>query len=243
MYLESMVFLKFVLQFHKKHKNTAASSATDKLKASNFHASLLKIGTWEETYPDDGPGTLNIVLTRKPLFFRETNPQPRKHTLWQATQQPEIALATPYFESKRSVFDETNESIGYSLSNEGPTTIDLHVLLTPAIDRMKKSLTEKGRKIAMNALIKAGAIAAVLYEVSNTLTKAAGTQSQTDNDVKGTFEFYDFNILPLDQGGVHQAIMQLPEIKTQTCRQTLMYLLTLIFEWENMTDASHMKDQ
>ncbi|KAI3789511.1 hypothetical protein L2E82_02310 [Cichorium intybus] len=64
-----------------------------------------------------------------------------------------------------------------------------------------------------DALIKAGAIAAVLYEVSNTLTKAAGTQSQTDNDVKGRSEFYDFNILPLDQGGVHQAIMQLPEIK------------------------------
>ncbi|KAD4585497.1 hypothetical protein E3N88_23098 [Mikania micrantha] len=61
-----------------------------------------------------------------------------------------------------------------------------------------------------DALIKAGAIAAVLYEVSNTLTKAAGTQAHADNDVKRP-EFYDFNILPLDQGGVHQAIMQLPE--------------------------------
>ncbi|XP_047320462.1 uncharacterized protein LOC124924472 [Impatiens glandulifera] len=36
-------------------------------------------------YPDDGPGTLDLVLARQPLFFRETNPQPRKHTLWQAT--------------------------------------------------------------------------------------------------------------------------------------------------------------
>ncbi|KAL0397166.1 UNVERIFIED_CONTAM: hypothetical protein Scaly_0165000 [Sesamum calycinum] len=36
-------------------------------------------------YPDDGPGTLDVVLARQPLFFRETNPQPRKHTLWQAT--------------------------------------------------------------------------------------------------------------------------------------------------------------
>ncbi|KAL8252203.1 hypothetical protein R6Q59_035896 [Mikania micrantha] len=62
-----------------------------------------------------------------------------------------------------------------------------------------------------DALIKAGAIAAVLYEVSNTLTKAAGTQAHADNDVKRP-EFYDFNILPLDQGGVHQAIMQLPEL-------------------------------
>lgn len=201
----------------KEHKTTTASAATatatDKLKASNFPASLLKIGTWEytskhegdlvakcyfakhklvwevldgglknkieiqwsdimalkATYPDDGPGTLNIVLTRQPLFFRETNPQPRKHTLWQATsdftggqatlhrrhclqcpqgllgkhyekliqcdprlnylsQQEEMALASPYFEPKRSVFDEPkNESIGgYSLSKEGPATVDLH---------------------------------------------------------------------------------------------------------------------
>ncbi|KAI7724969.1 hypothetical protein M8C21_011190, partial [Ambrosia artemisiifolia] len=29
------------------NKNTTASAATDKLKASNFPASLLKIGTWE----------------------------------------------------------------------------------------------------------------------------------------------------------------------------------------------------
>lgn len=60
--------------------------------------------------PEDGPGTLTLVvqeyshfhlhilascstliffslfqLSRPPLFFRETNPQPRKHTLWQAT--------------------------------------------------------------------------------------------------------------------------------------------------------------
>lgn len=26
-----------------------------------------------------------VQLARQPLFFRETNPQPRKHTLWQAT--------------------------------------------------------------------------------------------------------------------------------------------------------------
>lgn len=34
---------------------------------------------------EDGPATLTVVLARQPLFFRETNPQPRKHTLWQAT--------------------------------------------------------------------------------------------------------------------------------------------------------------
>lgn len=121
---------KFGSDAKKANKSTAAApTATDKLKASNFPASLLKIGTWEyksryegdlvakcyfakhklvwevldgglknkieiqwsdimalkATYPDDGPGTLDVVLTRQPLFFRETNPQPRKHTLWQAT--------------------------------------------------------------------------------------------------------------------------------------------------------------
>ncbi|XP_038700005.1 uncharacterized protein LOC119997209 isoform X2 [Tripterygium wilfordii] len=113
----------------KEGKNTTNSSATDKLKASNFPASILRIGSWEyksryegdlvakcyfakhklvwevldgglkskieiqwsditalrANCPDDGPGTLNVVLARQPLFFRETNPQPRKHTLWQAT--------------------------------------------------------------------------------------------------------------------------------------------------------------
>ncbi|KAF2323041.1 hypothetical protein GH714_032940 [Hevea brasiliensis] len=112
----------------KDHKATG-STATDKLKASNFPASLLKVGSWEyksryegdlvakcyfakhklvwevldgglknkieiqwsdivaikANFPDDGPETLDVVLARQPLFFRETNPQPRKHTLWQAT--------------------------------------------------------------------------------------------------------------------------------------------------------------
>ncbi|XP_022732495.1 uncharacterized protein LOC111286663 isoform X3 [Durio zibethinus] len=110
-------------------KEAKAAAATDKLKASNFPASILRIGNWEyksryegdlvakcyfakhklvweilegglkskieiqwsdimafkANCPDNGPGTLNVVLARPPLFFRETNPQPRKHTLWQAT--------------------------------------------------------------------------------------------------------------------------------------------------------------
>uniref|UniRef100_A0A5B7BLI1 TRF2/HOY1 PH-like domain-containing protein n=1 Tax=Davidia involucrata TaxID=16924 RepID=A0A5B7BLI1_DAVIN len=110
-------------------KGTTASMTADKLKASNFPASLLRIGRWEylsryegdlvakcyfakhklvweildgglkskieiqwsdimalkANCPDDGPGTLIVVLARQPLFFRETNPQPRKHTLWQGT--------------------------------------------------------------------------------------------------------------------------------------------------------------
>ncbi|KAH1107739.1 hypothetical protein J1N35_011507 [Gossypium stocksii] len=110
-------------------KESKAVAATDKLKASNFPASILRIGHWEyksryegdlvakcyfakhklvwevlegglkskieiqwsdimglkASCPDNGPGTLNVVLARQPLFFRETNPQPRKHTLWQTT--------------------------------------------------------------------------------------------------------------------------------------------------------------
>ncbi|XP_047341490.1 uncharacterized protein LOC124945152 [Impatiens glandulifera] len=178
----------------KDHKS-AASGASEKLKASNFPGSLLKIGSWEykskhegdlvakcyfakhklvwevldgglknkieiqwsdimalkANYPEDGPGTLDIVLSRQPLFFRETNPQPRKHTLWQATsdftngqatmnkkhflqcpqgllgkhfeklvqcdlrlnflsQQEEMVLESPYFETRISAFDNLNES-------------------------------------------------------------------------------------------------------------------------------------
>ncbi|KAI3800074.1 hypothetical protein L1987_35382 [Smallanthus sonchifolius] len=35
--------------------------------------------------PGNGPGTLTIVLGKQPLFFREIDPQPRKHTIWQPT--------------------------------------------------------------------------------------------------------------------------------------------------------------
>ncbi|KAL1548920.1 hypothetical protein AAHA92_17095 [Salvia divinorum] len=113
----------------KDTRASTASSASDKMKASNFPAMLLRIGSWEYVskyegdlvakcyfakhklvwevldgglkskieiqwseitalkaeFPDDGPGTLTIVVARQPAFFRETNPQPRKHTLWQAT--------------------------------------------------------------------------------------------------------------------------------------------------------------
>ncbi|KAK4350166.1 hypothetical protein RND71_029479 [Anisodus tanguticus] len=114
---------------HGKKEQKENSSTIEKLKASNFPATVLRIGSWEyksryegdlvakcyfakhklvwevldgglknkieiqwsdimglkASYPDDGPGTLDVVLARQPLFFRETNPQPRKHTLWQAT--------------------------------------------------------------------------------------------------------------------------------------------------------------
>ncbi|XP_073219868.1 uncharacterized protein [Cicer arietinum] len=107
----------------------AASGSNEKLKASNFPATLLRIGSWEykskyegdlvakcyfakhklvwevlegelkskieiqwsdimalkANCPEDGPSSLTVVVGRHPLFFRETNPQPRKHTLWQST--------------------------------------------------------------------------------------------------------------------------------------------------------------
>ncbi|XP_042396032.1 uncharacterized protein LOC121986232 [Zingiber officinale] len=49
-----------------------------------FHWS--DITTIKATFSEGVNGTLEIVLARPPLFFRETDPQPRKHTLWQATQ-------------------------------------------------------------------------------------------------------------------------------------------------------------
>ncbi|KAH8965680.1 hypothetical protein BDL97_04G128700 [Sphagnum fallax] len=116
------------------------SAAQDKLKASNFPASTLKIGTWERvsryegdlvakcyyakrklvwevldsglkskieiqwsdisamkaTCPDSLPGSLEIEVSRPPLFFKETNPQPRKHTLWQATSDFTGGQATTF---------------------------------------------------------------------------------------------------------------------------------------------------
>ncbi|OVA19895.1 hypothetical protein BVC80_233g49 [Macleaya cordata] len=118
---------------HRKRKSTDDDAGTQqingKMKASNFSASFLQIGSWERvsrhdgdlvakcyfakrkflweildgglknkievmwsdiaslraTCKDNGPQTLEIELLRQPLFFRETNPQPRKHTLWKAT--------------------------------------------------------------------------------------------------------------------------------------------------------------
>ncbi|KAF8732960.1 hypothetical protein HU200_015311 [Digitaria exilis] len=113
----------------KKDNKPGTSAAGERLKASNFPANILKIGTWEyisryegdlvakcyfakhklvwevlegglkskieiqwsditalkSTCPENGQGTLDVVLARPPLFFKETDPQPRKHTLWQAT--------------------------------------------------------------------------------------------------------------------------------------------------------------
>uniref|UniRef100_A0A1S3X858 Callose synthase 8 n=3 Tax=Nicotiana TaxID=4085 RepID=A0A1S3X858_TOBAC len=64
-------------------------------------------------------------------------------------------------------------------------------------------------------LTKARAIASVLFEVLDTVSRAAGVQALAGSerrDAKSEL-FVSYNILPLDQGGIHHAIMQLPEIK------------------------------
>ncbi|GAA0141041.1 hypothetical protein LIER_02278 [Lithospermum erythrorhizon] len=114
----------------KKHVDDSTSPVpilSEKLKASNFRAYLLKIGDWEVISQHDGnivakcyyakrklvweilegplkskielqwsnivgiratildnqPSILEIELNEPPLFYRETAPQPKKHTLWQ----------------------------------------------------------------------------------------------------------------------------------------------------------------
>ncbi|CAN6245803.1 unnamed protein product [Urochloa humidicola] len=112
-----------------KDVKSGVPTAGERMKASNFHANVLKIGSWEyisryegdlvakcyfakhklvwevlhdglkskieiqwsditalkATFPEnEQDGTLDLVLARPPLFFKETDPQPRKHTLWQA---------------------------------------------------------------------------------------------------------------------------------------------------------------
>ncbi|XP_030461645.1 uncharacterized protein LOC115681736 [Syzygium oleosum] len=198
---------------NKTHKGVAA----DKLKASNFPASVLKIGAWEyrsryegdlvakcyfakhklvwevldgalknkieiqwsdivavkANYSMEGNDNLGVVLARQPLFFRETNPQPRKHTLWQPTsdftngqasihrhhflqcpqgllgrhfekliqcdprlhflsQQPEIAVDSPYFDTKFSLLDKNGPNFP-GLSVEASSLFAMgHVTSPPA---------------------------------------------------------------------------------------------------------------
>ncbi|CDP06081.1 unnamed protein product [Coffea canephora] len=64
-------------------------------------------------------------------------------------------------------------------------------------------------------MIKARAIASALSKVLNTVTTAAGPQVLAESEsINAKPELYvPYNILPLDEGGASQAIMQLPEIK------------------------------
>ncbi|XVF79206.1 hypothetical protein PTKIN_Ptkin14bG0201900 [Pterospermum kingtungense] len=61
-------------------------------------------------------------------------------------------------------------------------------------------------------LIDACRIASVLYEVLKTVT--AGPQALADREsIQAKSELFAYNILPLDHGGIQQAIMKFPEIK------------------------------
>ncbi|KAF2316976.1 hypothetical protein GH714_009555 [Hevea brasiliensis] len=188
----------------KESKTSTASGTTDKLKASNFPASILRIGSWEyksryegelvakcyfakhklvwevlegglkskieiqwsdimalkANCPDNAPGTLTVVVARQPLFFRETNPQPRKHTLWQATadftngqasihsRQPEIILDSPYFEQRSSVFEDPDESKGHDFNQvetgKGSSISGFQDLASPSAAHSSSLEFEKG---------------------------------------------------------------------------------------------------
>lgn len=44
------------------------------------------ISAIQARFYEDEAATLELVVRRAPLFFRETDPQPRKHTIWQSTK-------------------------------------------------------------------------------------------------------------------------------------------------------------
>jgi len=127
-------------QIENQRCTVVHTSAIDKKKATNFSASILRIGSWEcvsryegdlvvkcyfakrklvwevlegglkskieiqwsditgikATCPENKPSTLDIELSRPPMFFKESNPQPRKHTIWQATSDFTGGQATIY---------------------------------------------------------------------------------------------------------------------------------------------------
>ncbi|XP_050225121.1 uncharacterized protein LOC126674681 [Mercurialis annua] len=113
----------------KSSSPPSPSPSNEKLKASNFPASLLRIGPWEIRSRNEGelvakcyyakkklvweildmglkykieiqwndilainahikenePGILHLELSQPPSFHQETDPQPRKHTIWKMT--------------------------------------------------------------------------------------------------------------------------------------------------------------
>ncbi|EXC11740.1 Putative callose synthase 8 [Morus notabilis] len=82
----------------------------------------------------------------------------------------------------------------------------------------KEYIVKHGRTFALESrqkLINACAIASVLFEVLKRITFAANPQALADREsVNSKSEFFvPYNILPLDHGGIQQAIMQLPEVK------------------------------
>ncbi|PON83360.1 Glycosyl transferase [Trema orientale] len=84
----------------------------------------------------------------------------------------------------------------------------------------KEFIVKHGRTFAIEnshreKLINACAIASVLFEVLKRITIAANPQALANRESANTKSefFVPYNILPLDLGGIQQAIMQLTEIK------------------------------
>ncbi|WMV39602.1 hypothetical protein MTR67_032987 [Solanum verrucosum] len=61
-------------------------------------------------------------------------------------------------------------------------------------------------------LTKARVVASVLFEALDTVSRAAGVEAGSESSDAKSELFASYNILPLDQGGIHHAIMQLPEL-------------------------------
>ncbi|XP_040248895.1 uncharacterized protein [Aegilops tauschii subsp. strangulata] len=68
--------------YYAKHK-LVWEVLNDGLK-SKIEVQWLDITAIKATCPEEGDGTLELMLSRPPIFFQETDPQPRKHTLWLA---------------------------------------------------------------------------------------------------------------------------------------------------------------
>ncbi|XP_037445064.1 uncharacterized protein LOC119314447 isoform X2 [Triticum dicoccoides] len=68
--------------YYAKHK-LVWEVLNDGLK-SKIELQWLDITAIKATCPEEGDGTLELMLSRPPIFFQETDPQPRKHTLWLA---------------------------------------------------------------------------------------------------------------------------------------------------------------
>ncbi|XP_042401043.1 uncharacterized protein LOC121991085 [Zingiber officinale] len=78
---EGDLVAKCYLAKHKLVWEIIEGSLTSKIEFYWFDITTIKAVFFE-----GGHGTLDTVLERPPLFFQATDPQLRKHTLWQATR-------------------------------------------------------------------------------------------------------------------------------------------------------------
>ncbi|KAG6424884.1 hypothetical protein SASPL_115307 [Salvia splendens] len=85
-------FLNLLEMSLSKARKSDDLGSLEKLKASNFAALYIRIGSWQRMTRHEGDLTAKMYyakrklvweLNQPPLFYREVNPQPRKHTLWQ----------------------------------------------------------------------------------------------------------------------------------------------------------------